>query len=150
MADKRAANLTEFIFNQTKDFRSELESKYTPFKWSYFHSIYQRLAGCYEQHITKEKQELIDSTEMLNYYSCYKKTLRGAKDNNKKLYDESLRIEIKLKQCIEVKSSLTKSTFDFEADRRECYDDFAQKYEDLYASIFNPVPPKVEEQKVEK
>lgn len=37
---------------------------------------------------------------MLRYYTCYKSVLRKAKNINKKLYDESLAIEIKLKQCI--------------------------------------------------
>lgn len=78
---------------------------------------------------------------MMDYYACYKRTLRSAKDNNKRLYDEALKIEVKLKQCIEIKSTVTKSTADFQNDRQECYDDFAHKYDQLYASIFASASP---------
>jgi hypothetical protein len=140
MQEKRASNLTEFIYKQTKDFRDELQERYLPSRLQYFHAIYAQLAQCYHQHITPLVQQQLDSAAMLEYYSCYKRTLRTAKDSNKKLYEEGLRIEVRLKQCIEIKSSLTKSTADFENDRKECYDDFAQKYDQLYADIFTLKP----------
>ena len=75
--------------------------------------MYEKLIGCYSNNITEEATKQLSSDSMLNYYSCYKKVLRQSKDNNKKLYEEGLNIEIKLKQCVEIKSTLTKSTKDF-------------------------------------
>ena len=51
---------------------------------------------------------------MLAYYSCYKGVLREAKAVNKKLSEEGLTNEIRLKQCIEVKSDYSKSNEEFE------------------------------------
>lgn len=75
--------------------------------------MYQQLIGCYEHNITEEASKQLSSDSMLNYYSCYKKVLRRSKENNKKMYEEGLSIEIKLKQCVEIKSTVTKSTKDF-------------------------------------
>lgn len=118
MQEKRAHNLTEFIFNQTKDVRTYLQAKYTQHKWKYYGSMYEQLIGCYQQNITEEVNKQLNSDSMLNYYSCYKKVLRQSKENNKKMYEEGLNIEIKLKQCVEIKSAMTKSTKDFENDRK--------------------------------
>jgi len=85
MQEKRADNLSGFIHGMTKDFHKNIEEKYGSHRNAYFKSIYEKLIDCYNLHMTPLAQANLNSDSMLDYYTCYKKTLRKAKDTNKKL-----------------------------------------------------------------
>jgi hypothetical protein len=69
----------------TKDYHKNLDEKYSSHRNGYFKTIYEKLIDCYNLHMTPLAQANLNSDSMLAYYSCYKKTLRAAKDVNKKL-----------------------------------------------------------------
>ena len=51
----------------------------------------------------------LDSSSIIHYFDCYKSVLRKTRATNKRVYEESVEIERKLKQCIEVKSNFSSS-----------------------------------------
>ena len=62
--------------------------------------------------------------------------MKESRLQNTKIYEESVDIDRKYKQCIEVKSNYSKSTFDFEEHREECYQTYKDKYYTLYQLVF--------------
>lgn len=98
--------------------------------------MYRQLEECYIKNISEKVVEQLDSEAMLNYYTCYKNVLKISKQVNKRLYDEGLDIEKKLKHCLEIKSNFSNNNADFEEHHRECLKTYRDKYETLYREVF--------------
>lgn len=58
----------------------------------YQEGVYKDLIACYQNHMTPAAIGALDSTAMLDYYSCYKGIMRASRLQNKKLYEEGFEI----------------------------------------------------------